>query len=114
MGSVFGAYDRQRGEQVALKVLLDPSDEQRARFLQEAASLEALDHPGIVRHYAHGVTEEGHVYLAMEWLSGEDLGALLSRGPLRVEAALTLLARLAEIVAFVHARGVVHRDLKPA
>src|SRR5262245_35092763 len=103
MASVFRARARRSGEQIALKVLLDPAEEQRVRFLQEGAILAALDHPGIVRYHSHGETEEGHVYLAMEWLSGEDLAARLARGPLRVEEAIGLLFQLADIMAHVHA-----------
>src|SRR5262245_37390443 len=108
MATVFRARDRRSGEPIALKVLLAPTEELRARFLQEATSLESLDHPGIVKYRAHGVTEEGHAYLAMEWLSGEDLSSRLRRGSLRVEEAIALLRRLAATLTEVHELGIIH------
>ncbi|XYI01897.1 serine/threonine-protein kinase PknK [Sorangium sp. So ce1128] len=114
MGDVYRARDRQDGEPVALKLLRSSDVQLVARFEREARLLAELRHPAIARHVAHGVSEQGQHYLAMEWLEGEDLAARLARGPLGVEEGLALVHRVAEALSLVHARGVVHRDLKPA
>jgi eukaryotic-like serine/threonine-protein kinase len=113
MGQVYRARDRRSGEVVALKVLLDAYSLQHGRFSREAQVLAELRHPGIVRYVAHGVTPTGEQYLAMEWLKGEDLASRLERGVLTVEETVELGRRVAEALSVVHARGVVHRDLKP-
>src|SRR5262249_4574208 len=84
------------------------------RFAREAKLLAELQHPGIVTYVAHGETDTGQAYLAMEWLEGEDLAQRLRRGPLPLPGALGLLRRVGEALAGAHARGVVHRDLKPS
>ena len=58
-------------------------------------------------------TTAGLPYLVMEWLEGEDLGSLLARRELTIHESVELLARVAEILAVMHAQGIVHRDLKP-
>jgi serine/threonine protein kinase len=113
MGAVYRARDLSSGEAVAVKLLRSPGVAHEARFAREAALLAALPHPAIVRHVAHGRTAGGDLYLAMEWLEGEDLASRLTRGPLAVDEALGLSRRIAEGLAALHARGVVHRDLKP-
>src|SRR5579859_7093058 len=111
MGAVYRARDRVSGGEVALKLLLeDGSDE---RFAREARVLADLDHPAIVQYVAHGKTEVGLPYLAMEWLDGIDLRTRLSSGPLPVRDALVLVRRAAEALAVAHGRGIVHRDVNP-
>src|SRR6202020_2352459 len=88
MGLVYRAKDRQTGQPLALKLLLDASSEQS--FAREARVLANLDHPGIVRYVAHGATERGGQYLAMEWLEGADLRARLVRGGLSLHDSLTV------------------------
>jgi len=114
MGVVYRATDRASGEVVAVKVLLERHASAAERFLREAAVLSGLDHPGIVRYGAHGVTEAGEPYLAMEWLDGENLAGRFGRGILTVDETLTLATQVSEALAAAHARGVVHRDLKPS
>jgi serine/threonine protein kinase/tetratricopeptide (TPR) repeat protein len=113
MGAVFRARDRLSGEHVAIKLLRAPGGAHDDRFLREATLLAELRHPAIVRHVAHGRTPQGELYLAMEWLEGEDLARRLSRGALAVEDAIALVRRAADGLAALHARGGVHRDLKP-
>src|SRR5262245_46430714 len=112
MGRVFEAIDREGGARVAVKLLAKLSD--RARFAAEAEVLERLDHPAIVRYVRHGVTRDGELYLAMEWLVGEPLSQRLARGPLGVAEACALGERIAAALEHAHAASVVHRDVKPS
>ena len=114
MGVVFRARDLHSGEPVALKLSLSQDEQLAARFQREARALFEIQHPGVARHVDHGVDDDGRRYLAMEWLEGEDLAARLARGPLDVDEALSLVSRVADALAAVHACGIVHRDLKPA
>jgi eukaryotic-like serine/threonine-protein kinase len=114
MGKIFRARDRASGEAVAVKVI---SDERRfftERFGREIEVLAELSHPGIVRYTAHGETPSGELFLAMEWLDGEDLKSRLARAPLAASDAVLLATRVAEALGAAHARGIVHRDLKPS
>ncbi|WP_438029964.1 protein kinase domain-containing protein [Sorangium sp. So ce233] len=113
LGTVYLARNVATGAPVAIKLLRDPSEEARNRFAREARALAALDHPHIVRYVDNGVMPDGEPYLVMEWLDGEDLAARLYRGRLEPTAALRLAARVAEGLAVAHARGVIHRDIKP-
>jgi tetratricopeptide (TPR) repeat protein len=114
MGVVFRARDRVSGDPVAVKLLHDASPDLAERLAREAGVLAELSHPGIVRHVAHGATATGQAYLAMEWIDGEDLSARLARGKLTVDEGVALVRRAAEALGFAHARGVVHRDVKPS
>ena len=84
------------------------------RFAREAQVLAELNHPAIVRYVAHGETAQGQPYLVMEWLEGEDLSQRLTRLRLSVRESLDVARRVAEALAAAHARGVVHRDVKPS
>jgi tetratricopeptide (TPR) repeat protein len=113
MGTVWRARDRSAGGWVALK-LLDRSERANAeRFAREASTLASLDHPAIVRYVAHGAEPDGVRWLAMEWLEGHDLRERLRHGPLGVADAVSLARRAAQGLAAAHARGVLHRDVKP-
>ena len=116
MGAVYRALDRHSGATVAVKLTssrgLNPNDMER--FVREANLLALLQHPGVVSYVAHGHTPAGYLYLAMEWLDGEDLAARLVRGPLSVRESLLLLRRVADALSLAHRRGIVHRDLKPS
>jgi serine/threonine protein kinase len=114
MGAVFRARDRLSGERVAVKLLRAPGEGHDERFLREAALLAELRHPAIVRHVAHGRTVQGELYLAMEWLEGEDLSSRLHRGAMSAADSIALVRRAADGLALLHLRGGLHRDLKPA
>ncbi|WP_437544233.1 protein kinase [Sorangium sp. So ce367] len=114
MGTVYRAVDRATGAQVALKLLGQPDRSAAHRFEHEARILAELDHPRIVRHVAHGITPDGVPYLAMEWLEGESLAQRLARQKLDLEESLALLRAAAEALGAAHARGIVHRDVKPS
>jgi hypothetical protein len=114
MGSVFVALDRRTGARVAVKTLDIQGEGVTDRFDREARALAEVAHPAVVRYLGSGRTPEGEAYLVMEWLEGEDLAARIARGPLPIREALTILCRAAEGLAVAHARGIVHRDVKPS
>ena len=113
MGTVYRARDRQRDTIVALKVLSSAGGDVE-RFAVETKILAQLSHPGIVAYVAHGTTESGEPYLAMEWLEGESLSRRLERGPMSLEDVLVLGRAVADALATAHASGVIHRDIKPS
>ena len=120
MGTVYRATDRETGWPVAIKVL-DASGMNAAsaqRFARETRLLGVLDHPGIVRYVAHGEIDDGRPFLAMEWLDGEDLAAHLARDrggePIPIDDVLAIARGTAAALAAGHARGVIHRDVKPS
>ncbi|WP_438031190.1 protein kinase domain-containing protein [Sorangium sp. So ce233] len=114
MAQIFRARDRLTGEPVALKVLQRRGPQETHRFLREAHALAALRHPGIVGYVAHGTTEGGDPYLAMQWLAGETLAERFLREPLTVPESLALGVRIASTLGALHRLGIVHRDLKPS
>src|SRR5512140_232372 len=114
MGEVFRARDRVSNAAVAIKVLSDQRDDRGERFAREVQLLSELSHPGIIRYVSHGETPSGELFLAMEWLDGEDLEGRLAREPFTMSESVTLATRVAEALGAAHARGVVHRDLKPS
>jgi tetratricopeptide (TPR) repeat protein len=114
MGVVYRALDRETGGFVALKVLRSGGAREPERFQRESRVLSELRHPAIVRHVTHGETEEGDLYLAMDWLTGEDLQIRLARQPFSVKETLTVLTHVAGALAAAHAHDVVHRDIKPS
>lgn len=120
MGTVYLAEHLMMHRQVALKVLPFDHVEQPAfldRFLREAQAGAALDHPNIVRAYDVGKENEGKrdvYYLAMEYVDGDDLSALVRKqGPLEFVKAADFLRQIADGLDHAHDKGLVHRDVKP-
>jgi len=116
MGVVYKARDTLLDRFVALKVL--PPDkssdpDRRRRFLQEAKSASALNHPGIVSVF-DVLSVDGEDVLVMELVEGETLDDLLARRRPTLGEALGLAARIADALGRAHAAGIVHRDLKPS
>ena len=116
MGVVYKARDTVLERFVALKVL--PPDkssdsDRRRRFLQEAKSASALNHPGIVAVY-DVLTVDGQDVLVMELVDGETLEQLLARKRPALSETLGLAIEIADALARAHAAGIVHRDLKPS
>jgi serine/threonine protein kinase len=114
MGQVWLARDRDGGPPLAIKLLAKSEEEQPARFQREALLLSQLDHPRIVRYVAHGQAPSGELYLAMEWLDGEDLANRLEGGALSLRETVALVRHVAQALSAAHAAGIVHRDIKPS
>jgi eukaryotic-like serine/threonine-protein kinase len=112
MGDVYRAVDQQSGERVAVKLLRAGEPRVADRLAAEARALVELNHPAIVRYVAHG-TAPGLHFVAMEWVEGVTLSDRIHAGRLGCEEALVLAARAADGLAAVHARGMIHRDIKP-
>ncbi|MFJ4524905.1 serine/threonine-protein kinase [Streptomyces sp. NPDC088810] len=116
MAVVYCAKDLRLGRTVALKLLAPEytrNEAFRSRFAQESRVAAAIDHPNIVPVFEAGEAD-GVLYIAMCFVSGLDLRALLDReGPLPVPAALRIAAQLASALDAAHARDLVHRDVKP-
>jgi serine/threonine protein kinase/tetratricopeptide (TPR) repeat protein len=113
MGTVYRALDRDTGKPVAVKRLDISGKHDAERFNREASVLAELRHPSIVRYVAHGKTERGDHYIAMEWLDGETLHKKLSSGKLAIIECVQLGMCVATALAEAHRHGVIHRDIKP-
>ena len=111
MGVVFRGIDRQTGTLVAVKTLRGVDGAER--FRREVRVLSGLQHPGIVTYLGHGQVQD-ELYLVMEWLEGEDLGARLAAVEVSLDDAVGVGLQLASALAAAHAQGVIHRDLKPS
>lgn len=117
-GELHLATDLGTGLPVAIKTIhLGRSEVACDRFMKETTAAGHLQHPDIVRSYAAGTDGQGDArrgWIAMEWVSGEDLGQVLA-GPRRLDAAAALLlaARVSAALAYAHRKGVLHRDIKP-
>src|SRR5206468_331886 len=115
MGEVYLAQDTRLDRKVALKLL--PSyftmDEERVRrFQQEARAASALNHPNIITIHEIGQVEGRH-FIAIEFIDGETLHALLSRSRLSLGATLDVAIQVASALVAAHKAGIVHRDIKP-
>ena len=117
MGVVYAAVDVALDRTVALKLIapeLAAEPGFRARFMTESRIAASLDHPNVVPIFRAG-DEDGALFLAMRFVTGDDLRTLVERdGPLAPERAAAVVGQVAAALAAAHARGLVHRDVKPA
>jgi len=115
MGEVYRARDTRLGRTVAIKVLAsdvahDPG--RRDRFLREARAAAALSHPNIAALYEIG-EDQGHLFLAFEFVPGEPLNLVIAGRPLNARRAIDFAVQVVDALADAHAAGIVHRDIKP-
>jgi serine/threonine protein kinase len=116
MGDVYKARDTRLNRLVAIKVL--PPDkvanpDRKRRFIQEAQSASALNHPNIV--VIHDINEENGVdFMVMEFIEGKTLDAVIPRQGMRLGEALKLAIPVADGLAKAHSAGIIHRDVKPS
>ena len=116
MGVVYVARQASPERRVALKLITPAMADDRSfrdRFLREARAAAAIDHPHILPVYAAGETD-GVLFIAMRLVEGEDLRTILhAGGPLEPERALSIVWQIGSALDAAHARGLIHRDVKP-
>jgi serine/threonine protein kinase len=115
MGEVYKAIDSRLGRAVAVKVLpqkLATDPDAMKRFRREARAVAALSHPNIVAIHDFG-EQDSVLYVVLEYLEGETLHELLRKGTGGWRAGVEWVAAVAETIAEMHAKGIVHQDLKP-
>jgi len=116
MGTVYRAHDTRLGRDVALKFLpsyagAEPDAQQR--LLMEARAVAALDHPNVCSIHEIGETDDNRLFIAMPCYAGETLKERLHREPMSAEESVATAVQIARGLAAAHARGIVHRDVKP-
>jgi len=116
MGHVFRAVHRDLGREFALKLLLEgqrQKQESRERFFVEARLASALAHPNIVSVTDYGLDEQHGCFLVMELLGGATVRARMHEGRLPQRLAFDVIDQLTGAVRYMHARGIIHADIKP-
>lgn len=117
MGEVFLAEDTRLERKAAIKFLptdLAADSDRRRRFLKEAKAASALNHPHVCIVYDVGETEAGQPFIAMEYVQGASLDALLEQGPLEIPQIIQIAVQAADALDAAHAKRIVHRDIKPS
>jgi uncharacterized protein involved in tellurium resistance len=115
MGEVWRAYDTNTDREVALKILgadLRDAAEFAGRFRRESANVARLNNPNIIAVHNYGEID-GKLFIDMALVEGEDLAAIIARGPLPPDRAVQIVGQVARALDFAHGRGLVHRDVKP-
>lgn len=115
MGEVFLAEDTSLHRRVALKFLppdMQQDEEAHKRFIREARSAAALDHPYIC-HINEVAESEGRGFIVMEYVDGQTLRAKIGKGPVALDETLRIGIEVVEALEAAHGKGIIHRDVKP-
>ena len=115
-GVVWIADQQGLGREAVVKIVeCEPGDTERVtRALAEAVTASKLDHPYAAHVYAVGQDPDGFVWIAMEYVNGTPLDAVIATAPLPLERFVPVFERLCEVTAAAHELGIVHRDIKPS
>jgi serine/threonine protein kinase/Flp pilus assembly protein TadD len=115
MGEVYLAQDTRLDRKVALKILpveVAAHEDRMRRFVQEAKSASALNHPNILTIHEIDETHLGH-FIATEFVDGDTLRARIRKAPMKLGEVLEIATQIASALSAAHAAGIVHRDIKP-
>jgi len=116
MASIYKARQEQLERTVAVKILarmLSEDPVHKERFLREARAANRIHHENVIDITDYGETEDGLVYLVMEYLEGESLADLVTRGPVTLQRAAQILHPVCRGLQRAHDLGILHRDVKP-
>jgi serine/threonine-protein kinase len=117
MGQVYRAEHVRMGSSCAIKIMnpaLEQDPEAMGRFAREATHASRIDHPNVARVHDFGETEDGLLFIAMEFVEGETLSAILEReGAMEAARAAGIAWQVADALSAAHSLGTVHRDIKP-
>lgn len=116
MGAVYLAANPTLPRRDAVKILspeLSRNPDFRARFIREADVAASLEHPQIVSVYSRGETDDGQLWIAMQFVEGTDADGALRAGTMSPGRALHIIGEVAKALDFAHSRNIVHRDVKP-
>jgi serine/threonine protein kinase len=117
MGVVYKAEDTKLNRTVALKFLppsLTTDPDAKERFIHEAQAASTLQHNNICTVHDIDQTDDGQMFIAMDFYDGEILKEKVEQGPLKIDEAIDIVMQVAEGLAEAHRRDIVHRDIKPA
>jgi serine/threonine protein kinase/tetratricopeptide (TPR) repeat protein len=114
MGEVYLAEDPKLQRNVALKILSEPDEKAKRRFVREAITASQLSHPNVAVVYEAGETDDGTAFIAMQFVEGETLRDRLRRGAMPISEIVRIVTDVTDALDEAHRRGIVHRDIKPA